>query len=77
MISLIRRLLFGPRTLVRPIDLKPYGVANCKDCHKYLRNRAVLRLMAHLGEHHKMSENDAISVSVEMADRVFGSRLGK
>jgi hypothetical protein len=76
MISLIRRWLFGPRTLIRPIDLKPYGVADCRDCHKYLRSRFVLKLMAHLTEDHKMTENESIHVAVNMIDRVFnqGSR---
>jgi hypothetical protein len=70
--------MFGPKATGVQLDLSIYGVADCSDCHKCLRNRFVLKLMAHLTEDHKMTENESIHVAVKMIDRVFNQgSLGK
>src|SRR5271167_2343550 len=68
----LRRILIGaPSAAQIPIDLSELGVANCKECHKYLRLHFVLRLMAHLDRDHGFTDEHAQDVAVHMLEIVL------
>ena len=64
-----RKLLTGTPTADMSIDLSALGVAECKDCHRCLQHRFVLRLMVHLEQDHSFTDLQAHDVSVYMMER--------
>ena len=66
----LRRILIGAPSVEDKIniDLSALGVADCKECHKLLRLRFVLRLMAHLDRDHGFTDEQAQDVSVHMLE---------
>jgi len=67
--SWFRRFLTGSsRPTDAKIDLSVLGVVECKECHKCLRHRFVLRLMVHLEQDHGFTDLQAQDVSVYMLE---------
>ena len=74
MLSFIRRWFTGsPKNAKQPIHLPTYGVIECKECHKFLRNRYVLKLIVHLEQHHKLTDAQAHDVATHMSDLLLNA----
>jgi|SRR5580692_10823471 hypothetical protein len=73
----LKRILLGAAPAPVKIDLTALGVAECKECHKYLRHRFVLKLMTHLEREHGFSDLQAQDASVYMLELLLQHKREK
>ena len=73
MLSLLRQWLYPIRQpLPKEVldDIAFHHMVDCKDCHRIIGGRGVLRLMTHLSDHHKLEDTAAQEMAVHVFSRV-------